>query len=122
MLARTIADLDFSVDIEVVPTVRERDGLAMSSRNAISMRAHRAQAPTLYAALLAMREALESGAGKEAAVAAGKAALSSAAQLDYLDVVDAATFEPLERLRPPAFVIGAARFGTTRLIDNLWVR
>lgn len=122
VLARTIADLDFSVDIEVVPTIRERDGLAMSSRNVYLDAAQRAQAPTLYAALLATRESLESGARKEAAVAAGKAALSSAAQLDYLDLVDAATFEPLERLRPPAFIIGAARFGTTRLIDNILVR
>ena len=53
------------------------------------------------------------------AIAAGAAALSPAAKLDYLELVDAGTFAPLERLRSPAFIIGAARFGTTRLIDNL---
>ncbi len=122
VLRRMIADLDFWVDIEVVPTVREHDGLAMSSRNAYLDAAQRAQAPTLYAALLATRKALERGASKGDAVAAGRAALSSTARLDYLEVVDAQTFEPLERLRPPAFLIAAARFGTTRLIDNLWVQ
>ena len=122
VLARMIADLDFSVDLEMVPTVREADGLAMSSRNAYLDAAQRAEAPTLHGALLAVRSAFELGARKEEAVAAGRAALSPAAQLDYLDVVDARTFEPVERLRPPAFIIGAARFGTTRLIDNLWVR
>jgi pantoate--beta-alanine ligase len=47
--------------------------------------------------------------------------LSPSAQLDYLELVDAQTFEPIAELRPPAFVIGAARFGKTRLIDNVWV-
>jgi pantothenate synthetase len=47
--------------------------------------------------------------------------LNPASHLDYLDVVDADTFEPLEELRPPAFIVGAARFGSTRLLDNLWI-
>ncbi|HTU82915.1 MAG TPA: pantoate--beta-alanine ligase [Candidatus Acidoferrales bacterium] len=122
VLRRTIADLDFGVRLEVVPTVREADGLAMSSRNAYLDAAQRAQAPTLHSALVAMREALERGEAREDAIAAGRARLSESAKLDYLDVVDADSFQPLERLRVPAFVIGAARFGTTRLIDNLWIR
>lgn len=122
VLRRTIADLDYGVPLEIVPTVREPDGLAMSSRNAYLDAAQRAQAPTLHAALVAMREALERGEPREQAIAAGSARLSESAKLDYLDVVDAETFQPLERLRKPAFIIGAARFGTTRLIDNLWVR
>ncbi len=121
VLRRMIADLEFPVNVEVVPTVREHDGLAMSSRNAYLDPVQRAQAPTLHAALLAMREALELGAGKAAAIGVGKAALSPSARLDYLDLVDAQTFEPLERLQHPAFIIGAARFGATRLIDNLWM-
>lgn len=122
VLRRTIADLDFGVRLEIVPTVRENDGLAMSSRNRYLDSSQREQAPTLHLALRTMREALERGGDRESAIAAGTARLSGSAVLDYLDVVDAETFEPLQYLRAPAFIIGAARFGATRLIDNLWVR
>jgi pantoate--beta-alanine ligase len=121
LLRKMIRDLDFPVEVEIVPTVRENDGLAMSSRNRYLDPAQRAQAPSLHAALLAMREALERGGDKNEAIAAGKSALNGSARLDYLELVDGETFAPLERLRPPAFIVGAARFGTTRLIDNLWV-
>lgn len=122
VLTRKMAgDLNFAVELEVVPTVRERDGLAMSSRNRYLDETQRAAAPSLYAAVSAVRAALESGAAKAEALAAGRATLSPLATLDYLDVVDAASFLPIERLSPPAFVIGAARFGTTRLIDNVWI-
>jgi pantoate--beta-alanine ligase len=122
VLRRVIDDLDFPVEIEMVATVREPDGLAMSSRNAYLDAAQRASAPSLHRALVAMLETLEHGTDKRSAIEAGVAALDATARLDYLDVVDAADFSPLDRLRPPAFIIGAARFGTTRLIDNLWVR
>jgi pantoate--beta-alanine ligase len=122
LVRKMIGDLNFDVEVEIVPTVREPDGLAMSSRNRYLDPAQRAQAPTLHAALRAMLDALERGASKGDAVAAGAAALSPSAAPDYLDVVDGETFEPIERLRAPAFVIGAARFGSTRLIDNLWIR
>jgi pantoate--beta-alanine ligase len=121
LLRKMIADLNFDVEVEVVPTVREPDGLAMSSRNRYLHAAHRSEAASLYRALVTVREALESGFGKAEALAAGSSTLSPAGTLDYLEIVDANTFEPIERLRPPAFVIGAARFGTTRLIDNLLV-
>ena len=101
--------------------MRERDGLAMSSRNAYLDSAQRADASSLYRALVALRDALERGAGKAEAVGVARSTLSPVATPDYFDVVDAETFEPLDRLRPPAFVIGAARFGNTRLIDNLCV-
>jgi len=121
LLHKMIADLDFSVEVEVVATVREPDGLAMSSRNRYLDATRRVEAATLYQALCTTLRAFEGGASKADALEAGIAALSSRAHLDYLEVVDAATFEPIEELRPPAFIIGAARFGTTRLIDNLWV-
>jgi pantoate--beta-alanine ligase len=121
ILQRIIADLNVPVAIEIVPTMREADGLAMSSRNAYLDTAQRAQAPTLHRALLTMVEAFERGLAKRDAVAAASRVLSESAKLDYLDLVDARAFEPLDRLQPPAFVIGAARFGTTRLIDNLWI-
>lgn len=121
VLQKTIADLNAPVEVAIVPTVREPDGLAMSSRNAYLDAAQRAQAPTLHRALVATREALERGAQKRDAVVAGVAALSPSAKVDYLDLVDACTFAPLDSLQVPAFVIGAARFGKTRLIDNLWI-
>jgi pantoate--beta-alanine ligase len=122
LLRHVIEDLDFPVQVKVVPTVREPDGLAMSSRNRYLNGEQRAAAPALYRTLLEMREALERGASKSEAIAATAAALNCVAAVDYLDVVDADTFVPLERLQAPAFIIGAARFGTTRLIDNLWVQ
>lgn len=122
LLKKLIADLNFPVETEIVATVREADGLAMSSRNRYLGPAARAEAPSLYRALLAVRDAFERGESKDKAIAAGAEALSQAAALDYLDVVDAETFAPLEGWRPPLFVVGGARFGTTRLIDNLWVR
>jgi pantoate--beta-alanine ligase len=121
LLQKMIADLDFPVEVEVVPTVREPDGLAMSSRNRYLDATRRVEAATLYQALCTTVRALEGGARKADALVAGAAALSSRAHLDYLEVVDAGTFEPIDEFRPPAFVIGAARFGTTRLIDNVWV-
>jgi pantoate--beta-alanine ligase len=122
VLRKMISELEFPVAVEIVPTVRERDGLAMSSRNAYLDRAQRAQAPTLYRALLALREALERGISKSDAIATATKVLGPAGRLDYLDLVDERTFEPLDRLQPPAFIVGAARFGRTRLIDNLWVQ
>ncbi len=122
LLEKMIGDLNFDVEVELVPTVRESDGLAMSSRNRYLDASRRAEAPSLVRALVTVRDLLEAGERKSEALAAGAAALSSTATLDYLDVVDAQSFEPVERLRPPAFIIGAARFGATRLIDNLWIR
>jgi len=121
VVKRMLRDLDFPVRLQIVPTMRENDGLAMSSRNAYLSPEERSAAPTLYLALLALRESIESGAPKAAAVERARALLSPLAKADYFDVVSADTFEPLERLRPPAFVVGAARFGKTRLLDNLYV-
>ncbi len=121
VLRKMIRDLAFPAEAVIEPTVRERDGLAMSSRNAYLDSAQRAQAPSLYRALLTMRQALERGEAKSQAIAAATAVLAPAAKLDYLDLVDGETFEPLDTLKPPAFVVGAARFGETRLIDNLWI-
>jgi len=121
VLRRVLADLEVPVRIEIVPTQREADGLAMSSRNAYLTPEQREAAPTLHHALQAVRLAMASGRSKADAIAAARTRLSPLAQLDYIDVVDANTFTPLETLSPPAFVIGAARFGSTRLLDNLWI-
>ncbi len=119
ILRKMIVDLNVPVELEIVPTVREHDGLAMSSRNRYLDARRRAEAPTLHSALLAVADALALGESKSAAIAAGAAALSPSAQLDYLELVDPDTFALLERPRSPVLVVGAARFGSTRLIDNV---
>jgi pantoate--beta-alanine ligase len=95
--------------------------LAMSSRNRYLDAKQRVAAPALYRALQAVRDDLERARPKADAIAAATTTLAAAAQVDYIDVVDAETFAPIEWLEPPALVIGAARFGGVRLIDNLWI-
>ncbi|HTZ54289.1 MAG TPA: pantoate--beta-alanine ligase [Candidatus Acidoferrum sp.] len=121
VVRRMVTDLEIPVRVEIVPTQREADGLAMSSRNAYLSPQEREAAPSLHHALQAVRLAMASGRSKADALAAGRTRLHPLAQLDYLDVVDASTFSPIDTLSPPAFVIGAARFGSTRLLDNLWI-
>ncbi|HEY3674866.1 MAG TPA: pantoate--beta-alanine ligase [Candidatus Tumulicola sp.] len=119
VLQRTIVDLAIPVRVVVVPTVREADGLAMSSRNAYLDPAQRAAAPSLHRALEAMRDELLDGASKAYARVAAESALSPSGTPEYFDAVDASTFEPIERLDRDALIVGAARFGSTRLIDNV---
>lgn len=121
VLRKMVRDLAFGVTVEVVPTIRERDGLAMSSRNAYLTPEQRPQAASLHRALLAMHDVFERGGSKGEAVTAARSALSPSATPDYFDVVDAESFEPVERPDGSAFIIGAARFGSIRLIDNLHV-
>jgi pantoate--beta-alanine ligase len=100
VVRRMTRDLDLAITVESVPTVREPDGLAMSSRNIYLSPEDRVRAASLHRALVARDPALVEG------------------ELDYLDVVDADSFEPCPP-RTGALVIGAARFGGVRLIDNL---
>lgn len=121
VLRRVLRDLDMRARIEIVETLREPSGLALSSRNAYLSERERAAAPALHECLLAMRAALERGLSKEEALAQARPLLAKAATPDYIDVVDAESFAPIDALRAPAFIIGAARFGSTRLVDNLWI-
>ncbi|MBV8245302.1 MAG: pantoate--beta-alanine ligase [Candidatus Eremiobacteraeota bacterium] len=121
VLRTLVRDLEFATDVRIVPTVRETDGLAMSSRNVYLTPEQRAEAPSLFRALQTLVDAMHSGTSKEAALEKSRAMLGASATWDYLDVVDADTFVPIDRLRAPAFAIGAARFGTTRLLDNVWI-
>jgi pantoate--beta-alanine ligase len=122
VLTRLVRDLNFTTGIEIVETVREPDGLALSSRNAYLSGPERAAAPTLYAALQTMLKEIQAGKSVEEAREAAVRVLSSQARLEYLNLVDASSFSRLQTLRPPAFLVGAARFGRTRLLDNLWIR
>lgn len=122
VLQKLVRDLDLPVRVEIVPTVREADGLAMSSRNQYLSAQERAAAPSLHGALERMTELLQSGEDAVTARAHAEGLLAAPGTWDYLDVVEAETFAPLEFLRAPAFVVGAARFGSTRLIDNVMLR
>lgn len=122
IIERMVLDLDIATTVVPCPIVRERDGLAMSSRNAYLGPEERAQALALSEALEAAARALawgESGAGVLAAAMAEEIAAHPLVQLDYAAVVDAATLEPLDRVAGPARALIAARVGTTRLIDNV---
>jgi pantoate--beta-alanine ligase len=116
-------DLELGVDIVGRPTVREADGLAMSSRNAYLSADERQRALALSKGLFAMQAAAASGhTNVEALVALGTKPLTDAqVRLDYLEVRDAETLAPLTTLTPgrPARALVAGFLGTTRLIDNL---
>ena len=118
---RLVADLDIPCRIEAVPTVRDADGLALSSRNAYLSAEERRVAPRLYEVLSWMAVALGEGGTSADAIASGRAALEGTgfARIDYLAVCDAETLAPVERVEAPARVLAAAWPGETRLIDNV---
>lgn len=122
MVIRQMArDLAFPTQVVVCPTVREADGLALSSRNVHLSPAERAAAPALHRALLAARQRWEAGErSAEALRAAMWDTLTTEALADpeYVSVADAATLGELDIVDRPALLSLAVRFGTTRLIDN----
>jgi pantoate--beta-alanine ligase len=120
IVKRMVADLDIPTRIVAVPTVREPDGLALSSRNAYLTADERALAPTLHRTLLDTGERIWAGMSIEDAKARGIADLTMAGfgGVDYLAVCDAETLEPLDRLDRPARILVAAWLGRGRLIDN----
>jgi pantoate--beta-alanine ligase len=119
-----VRDLNVPVEIVVEPTVREADGLAMSSRNRYLNPTDRAAAPGIYRALQAIRARALAGewdvARLESALAAELAAIPGA-RLDYARIVDDATLRPLTRLDRPALAVVALFLGSTRLIDNVTI-
>ena len=116
------ADLSMPVDVVGCPIVREPDGLAMSSRNVYLSPAQRAAAPVLFEALSAAAAAVAAGERSVAAVesvVADRLAAEPEAQLDYAALVDPLTLEPAQSVTGEQRFLVAARFGTTRLLDNL---
>jgi pantoate--beta-alanine ligase len=119
LVQRMVRDLDIPVRVEVVPTVREPDGLALSSRNRYLSPAQRSAALALSEALRAADAAASEGLGEVLAEGAAAFGDHDDLTLDYLVVVDPATFLPVEGdATGEAVVLVAARVGTTRLIDN----
>ncbi|MDQ3958033.1 MAG: pantoate--beta-alanine ligase [Actinomycetota bacterium] len=123
VVRRMVLDLSWATEVVVGPTVREPDGLALSSRNAYLDTEQRTQATALFRALNAGKEELERGAGPDGAAVAMQDVLGSAdgVDLDYAAAVDPYTFEdPVEG--EPVLLAVAARVGATRLIDNFLVQ
>lgn len=119
VLRRVVADLDLPVEIVVCPTVRESDGLALSSRNVYLSAEERAAAPALHRALAAMVQAVRDGeTDRDRAVARGRAQLVAPLREAYLDVVDPVTFVPPPQVGRGALAIGSVWLGATRLLDN----
>ena len=114
-------DLDIPVSIVGIPTVREADGLAMSSRNRFLSAEDRRRAAELPAALLGAAQAIRNGTAIEAALKKGRDAIVSAGGvLDYFEARDAVTLERVDSARKrPVRLLVAARLGPTRLIDNV---
>jgi pantoate--beta-alanine ligase len=114
-------DLDIPVRIVGVPTVRESDGLALSSRNVYLTPGQRRAAPELYRSLRALAGRLAAGGEAGPELARGREALLQAGfdPIDYLDLRHGETLAPLARAAPPARLFAAAWLGGIRLIDNL---
>jgi pantoate--beta-alanine ligase len=124
-IERMVQDLNFDIEIVPVSTVREPDGLAMSSRNAYLSSENRKQALALSGALHVAAGALSAGArDPRQLVQAARRCLEDTpeVQVEYIEAVDAKTLEAVEKIERPVVVAIAARVGNTRLIDNIVLR
>jgi len=122
IIRRIVRDLNVPVAIHGAETVREADGLAMSSRNVYLNADERAQAPALRAALLATAERIAAGESDPTTFLRATFLRSAPlARIDYLEIVDRATLRPLDTVTGEALLVAAVFFGKTRLIDNLEV-
>jgi len=125
VVRRVVRDLDLPVRIVAGATLREPDGLAMSSRNAYLSPAERADARCLGRALATARRRFEAGersAARLRAAAAAEVGRVASARVDYIEVVDDATLAPVRRVERPALLALAVFVGRTRLIDNAVLR
>lgn len=124
IVERLVADFNLPIAVVGVPTVREADGLAMSSRNRHLNADERRVAVCLYQSLLEARQKISSGEKRPAAVVRAAAAViprSDGLKLEYLEIVDPRTMQPVDEINGPVRVAGALWVGSTRLIDNLLV-
>jgi pantoate--beta-alanine ligase len=125
VVRRMVADLDLPVEVVPCPTARERDGLAVSSRNARLSPDERQAAVCLYESLARaawLVEGDERDVGVLKAEMAKRVGMEPLARLDYVAVVDEDTFEEVDRLRGRSRALIAAHIGSTRLIDNVPLR
>lgn len=124
VIRRMARDLNLDAQIVTCPIVRDADGLALSSRNVYLSRDARAAATVLYRSLVALRDQVDRGerdAARLLTAVRGVIATEPAVAVDYLEIVDAETFEPVVNLRGSCFAVLAAKVGGTRLIDNAMI-
>ncbi len=119
IIRRMVRDLDFPVEIIPGPTVRERDGLALSSRNQYLSTEERAQAPIIRQALLEAAQTEETSARKILTAVREKIESASLARIDYAELVGADDLQPRLTIEPRSLLAVAVFFGKTRLIDNI---
>jgi pantoate--beta-alanine ligase len=121
VIKRMAGDLDMNVEVRVLPTIRERDGLAISSRNDYLSEEERLQATCLHRALQKAEEMYAEGVRDVNGIIAEMTTVIQAerdARIDYISIVDADELEPLTEIESPALVALAVFIGDTRLIDN----
>jgi pantoate--beta-alanine ligase len=119
IVRRMVRDLNFKIGIITVPTIREEDGLACSSRNQYLNVEERQQATVLHKALRAVASASKKSAGDVIALARKVINEAPLARIDYVELVDAETLRPVEIAGPNSVLVLAVFFGKTRLIDNV---
>jgi len=122
IIARMVKDLNFAVKLKVLPTVRQKDGLALSSRNAYLNKIQRLEAQVLFKALGLARTLIDCGQSDAARIIAKMKELISRkkqAKIDYVAIVDPERLQPLKKINRDCLVCLAVKFGKTRLIDNL---
>ncbi len=122
VLKKMVDDLNYGIKMIIAPTVRERDGLALSSRNKYLSREERKQAKVLYQALRVAKEMIKKGERKVSKIASGMRTVINKqplADVDYIAITDANSLELLNKLKGEILISLAVRFGKTRLIDNI---
>ena len=119
IIRRMVRDLNYKIDIVAVPTVREDDGLACSSRNAYLNSEERKQAAVLRKALLAAKDSGKKSPKEIVDLTRKIISEAPLARIDYVDLVDADTLQPIEVVGPNSLLALAVFFGKTRLIDNI---
>ncbi|HJT81086.1 MAG TPA: pantoate--beta-alanine ligase [Chthoniobacterales bacterium] len=125
IIRRMVRDLNFDIEIIAVPTIREPDGLACSSRNRYLNAEERDQAPVIRTGLQKAADLARSGESSgNRIVFAARSAIETAplARIDYLELVDGDSLQPIDSVRPNSLLVTAVFFGSTRLIDNIRLR
>jgi len=124
IIARMIKDLNFPVKVKVMPTIRENDGLALSSRNAYLSKKERNDAVVLSKALLLAQTLIDNGQRQADRIISRIKQLISkkrSARIDYVSIVDLENLMPLKKIKPGCLIALAVKIGRTRLIDNIYV-
>lgn len=125
IIGKMAKDLNMGLKVRTMPTIRENDGLAMSSRNAYLGASERKEAVILYKSLLAAKRMITKGERSAKKIINDMKALikqKKAAVIDYVEIVDAATLKPVKKISGDCLIALAVRIGNTRLIDNLKIR